>query len=178
MALVPSWSVARRRTNTLDALIVCPPGLEALVAGELADLGVGHTRTEKGGVTASLTTRQLYAANRELRCATRVLVRIARFTMPIGQAFSMQAGLTYTILGGAERTVTGTEITGDSEEIASESGGGGEADPPEEPGEGESGGIYGCLDASACNFDAAANVDGGGCDYSSCVGCTYAQAGN
>ena len=78
---MPSWSVARRRTNTLDALIVCPPGLEALVAGELADLGVGHTRTEKGGVTASLTTRQLYAANRELRCATRVLVRIARFTV-------------------------------------------------------------------------------------------------
>lgn len=105
-------------------------------------------------------------------------VRIARFTMPIGQAFSMEAGLTYTVLGGGERTVTGTEITGDSDEIASESGGGGEADPPEEPGEGGANIIYGCLDVTACNYDAAANYDGGGCDYDSCVGCTYAQAGN
>ena len=29
-------------------------------------------------------------------------VRIARFTMPIGQAFSMEAGLTYTVIGGGK----------------------------------------------------------------------------
>ncbi len=105
-------------------------------------------------------------------------VRIARFTMPIGQAFSMQAGLTYAIVGGAERTVSTTEVTDDSAEVGSESGGGGEADPPEEPGEGESAVIYGCLDPTACNYDAAANVQGVACDYDSCVGCTYSQAGN
>ncbi len=60
--------------------MVCPPGLEALVAGELTGLGVKRTRTDKGAVATDLTTRQLYAANRSLRCATRVLVRVAMFT--------------------------------------------------------------------------------------------------
>ena len=106
-------------------------------------------------------------------------VRIARLTMPLGQAFSMQAGLTYTVVGGEERTVTGTVVTDDSEEIASESGGGGEADPPEEPGEGEQAPIYGCLDPLACNYDPPpANTQGVLCDYDSCEGCTYPQAGN
>ena len=73
--------MAGRRTSTLDALVVCPPGLEGMVADELAALGVSRTRTEKGGVTCRLTTRQLYAANLFLRCATRVLVRVAGFTV-------------------------------------------------------------------------------------------------
>jgi len=61
-------------------LVVCPPGLEDLVAGELVDLGAKRTRPHKGSVVTDLTTRQLYAANRHLRCATRVLVRVAGFT--------------------------------------------------------------------------------------------------
>ena len=61
-------------------LVVCPPGLEDLVAAELAGLGVKRTRIHKGAVATDLTTRQLYAANRSLRCATRVLVRVAGFT--------------------------------------------------------------------------------------------------
>jgi len=73
--------VADQRSATHDALVVCPPGLEELVAGELATLGVRRTRTEKGGVTCRLTTRQLYAANMSLRCATRALVRAATFTV-------------------------------------------------------------------------------------------------
>ncbi len=50
------------------------------MAAELAGLGVARTRAEKGGVSCHLTTRQLYAANATLRCATRVLVRAAGFT--------------------------------------------------------------------------------------------------
>jgi len=106
-------------------------------------------------------------------------VRIARVTMPIGQSFSIQAGLTYTVIDGSERTVTGDEVTSDSDEIESESGGGGEADSEDEYGEdGESGQIFGCTDATACNFDSAANTENGTCDFVSCVGCTYSHADN
>ena len=71
--------VADRRAPTHSVLVVCPPGLETVVADELASLGVRRTSASKGGVTCRLTTRQLYAANLFLRCATRVLVRVARF---------------------------------------------------------------------------------------------------
>ncbi len=60
--------------------MVCPPGLEDLVAAEIAGLGARRTRVHKGAVATDLTSRQLYAANRSLRCATRVLVRVAGFT--------------------------------------------------------------------------------------------------
>ncbi len=50
------------------------------MVGELIDLGAKRTRPHKGSVVTDLTTRQLYAANRHLRCATRVLVRVAGFT--------------------------------------------------------------------------------------------------
>jgi len=45
-------------------LVVCPPGLEDLVAGELTGQGMERTRTHKGAVATDLTTRQLYVANR------------------------------------------------------------------------------------------------------------------
>ena len=69
------------RRPTLSCLVVCPPGLEDVVAAELDDLGVRARQTGKGSVSADLTTRQLYAANLFLRSATRVLVRVARFTV-------------------------------------------------------------------------------------------------
>jgi putative N6-adenine-specific DNA methylase len=58
---------------------VAAPGLEELVAQELTDLGLRSARVTTGGVRFTATTRQLYAANLWLRCATRVVVRIARF---------------------------------------------------------------------------------------------------
>jgi len=61
--------------------VVCPPGLEDLVVDELAALGARAERTTRGGVSVGLTTRRLYAANLFLRCATRVLVRVDRFTV-------------------------------------------------------------------------------------------------
>ena len=42
------------------------------------------------------------------------------------------------------------------------------ADPP----------VPGCMDEAACNYDAAANVDDGSCESTSCVGCTDPDASN
>lgn len=39
-------------------------------------------------------------------------------------------------------------------------------------------GIPGCMDASACNYDATATTDDGSCEYNSCAGCTNANACN
>lgn len=106
-------------------------------------------------------------------------VRIARITMPLGESFFFQAGLTYTAENAsAERSITGQDFTDDSS-ISSESGGGGEADSDDAViTDGESAPINGCLDAYACNYDASANTDSGDCDYESCAGCTYADADN
>lgn len=156
-----------------------PATLDAAVSFDSEDLAVeGDTlawslATDEGGIPGN------HCAELGDRPGCQNAVRIARFTMPIGQPFSMQAGLTYTIIGGEERTVSGNEVTTDSEEVASEGGGGGEAEDPEEYGEeGESGQIWGCTDAGACNFDAAATEDAGDCDYTSCVGCIYPTASN
>lgn len=73
--------VSGERRPTLPCLVVCPPGLEDVVIAELDDLGIRARRTSKGSISADLTTRQLYAANLFLRSATRVLVRVARFTV-------------------------------------------------------------------------------------------------
>ncbi len=70
-----------RRAPTHPCLVVCPPGLEELVAEELVALGARPGRRGKGTVTVDLTTRRLYAANLFLRCATRVLVRVGGFTV-------------------------------------------------------------------------------------------------
>ena len=73
--------VSGERRPTLPCLVVCPPGLEDVVIAELDALGIRARRTSKGSISADLTTRQLYAANLFLRSATRVLVRVARFTV-------------------------------------------------------------------------------------------------
>ena len=38
--------------------------------------------------------------------------------------------------------------------------------------------VPGCTDDSACNYDAAAEVEDGSCDFASCVGCTDPVANN
>jgi len=65
-------------TERLPAFVVSAPGLERLAAEELAELGIGG-RVEPGGVSWDSTPGQLYAANLNLRTATRVLVRVAEF---------------------------------------------------------------------------------------------------
>jgi putative N6-adenine-specific DNA methylase len=63
----------------LSCSVVCAPGLEAIVADEMRGLGVKPGSGRRGGVAFTATTRQLYLANRFLRTATRVLVRVGRF---------------------------------------------------------------------------------------------------
>jgi len=55
-----------------------PPGLEALVAEELAALGISG-RAVPGGVEFSGDATQLARANLHLRCANRVLLRLGSF---------------------------------------------------------------------------------------------------
>lgn len=62
-----------------DAFAVAAPGLEGLVAGELAGLGIATAGAAEGGVEFTATAGQLYAANLRLRTASRVLVRLASF---------------------------------------------------------------------------------------------------
>jgi putative N6-adenine-specific DNA methylase len=72
---------------------VCAPGLEALVADELATLGVRRSRAHAGGVTFDATTRQLYAANVWSRIATRILVRVTTFAARDFATLERQLGL-------------------------------------------------------------------------------------
>ena len=57
---------------------VCAPGLEPLVAAELAALGI-TPREERGGVEFEADRRALFRANLRLRTATRVLLRLGTF---------------------------------------------------------------------------------------------------
>lgn len=75
----------------VSAFAVCSPGLEPLVSGELAKLGVREPVARRGGVTCSATWPQVWAMNLQLRTATRVLVRVARF--PADGFGPLQGGL-------------------------------------------------------------------------------------
>ncbi len=57
---------------------ICPRGLEALLAEELAPLGARTVRAEAGGVSFCGTLATAYAANLHSRLASRVLWQLAR----------------------------------------------------------------------------------------------------
>lgn len=64
--------------HRLPLFAVAAPGLEPLVATELAALGCQPT-AERGGVAWDGTLAELYAANLWLRAASRVLMRLGHF---------------------------------------------------------------------------------------------------
>ena len=66
-------------TSRYDAFAVAAPGLAPFVAGELRGLAVAHGEPEAGGVPFTADAAGLYAANLNLRTASRVLVRLAEF---------------------------------------------------------------------------------------------------
>lgn len=68
-----------RKAPRWEAFAVAAPGLEALVAAELADLGVRQAEVVDGGVEFPATDATLFRANLELRIASRILVRLASF---------------------------------------------------------------------------------------------------
>jgi putative N6-adenine-specific DNA methylase len=67
-----------RRPETLPLFAVSAPGLEPVLAAELADLGMPG-QVETGGVSWSGSLEQLHRANLELRTASRVLLRVGEF---------------------------------------------------------------------------------------------------
>jgi putative N6-adenine-specific DNA methylase len=62
----------------IDTFTVCQPGIEEITHAELVRLGA-KCRVTHGGIIASLTWSQLALASMQLRTATRILVRVARF---------------------------------------------------------------------------------------------------
>jgi len=70
--------MVRRARHQL--FVQCVPGSERLVEAELRRLGLHTGRRVRGGVEADGSTRQIYLANRQCRLATRILLRVGRFT--------------------------------------------------------------------------------------------------
>lgn len=66
-------------TEALALYAVTAPGLEALTASELRELGLSPTETEPGGVAFAGTLADLGRANLWLRTASRLLVRLGSF---------------------------------------------------------------------------------------------------
>lgn len=64
----------------LDCFAAVPRGAEELVAGELLALGITGASAGRGGVSFSTDRGGLYRANLWLRCASRVLLKLAVFT--------------------------------------------------------------------------------------------------
>jgi len=115
-------------------------------------------------------------------------VRIARVTLPLGQTFLFQAGVTYTVPGEGERSLTVGTVTDaadivvggsscDSDNSIADSGSGEDDEyitdgtPPPPP-------VYGCLEEFACNYDPDADTENGSCQYDTCSGCTAENACN
>jgi putative N6-adenine-specific DNA methylase len=61
--------------------VVCAPGLERLTSTELRDRGLSGGEGEPGGVTLEGNAEVIYAANLHLRSASRVIARVAEFTV-------------------------------------------------------------------------------------------------
>ncbi|MEZ4453999.1 MAG: hypothetical protein R3B09_31365 [Nannocystaceae bacterium] len=73
--------------------VVAAPGLEAIVAAEVAAILPGSAPTiEAGGVAVAADDLGLYALNLRLRAATRVLVRVGEFTAPSFAVLHRRAG--------------------------------------------------------------------------------------
>ena len=68
-----------RATLSYDAFAIAAPGLEPLVGAELRALGAKGARVVAGGVEFKADALLLARANIQLRVATRVVVRLARF---------------------------------------------------------------------------------------------------
>lgn len=66
-------------TLPYDAWAVAAPGLEPLVAGELARLGFTDARAEPGGVRFRCDAAGIARANLHSRLASRIVVRVASF---------------------------------------------------------------------------------------------------
>jgi len=67
------------RRASLELFAICAPGLESLVAGELASLSLAPHATDPGGVSFRGGIEAVWRANLWLRTASRVVVRLGSF---------------------------------------------------------------------------------------------------
>jgi putative N6-adenine-specific DNA methylase len=67
------------RQASLELFAICAPGLERLVAGELASLSLAPHGTDPGGVSFRGGIEAVWRANLWLRTASRVVVRLGSF---------------------------------------------------------------------------------------------------
>jgi 23S rRNA (guanine2445-N2)-methyltransferase / 23S rRNA (guanine2069-N7)-methyltransferase len=65
--------------STFPLFVTCPRGVEALLAAELAPLGLEALQPQRGGVAAQATREAAYRACLWSRLATRVLMPLRRF---------------------------------------------------------------------------------------------------
>lgn len=63
----------------LEAFAITAPGLARITAGELTRMGIAVDEVGPAGVTFKGGLREVYAANLQLRTASRVIVRLGRF---------------------------------------------------------------------------------------------------
>src|SRR5215207_7142633 len=77
---------------TYDAFAITAPGLEPLTVAELRALGADNARAAEGGVTFAASRAILYAANLELRTASRVVVRAGEFGAKAFHELERRAG--------------------------------------------------------------------------------------
>ncbi|PIE11972.1 MAG: RNA methyltransferase [Rhodobacterales bacterium] len=66
-------------SDLLDIFLVAPPGLEPVLADEAREAGFAGVSIVPGGVALQGDWREVWRANLTLRCAVRVLVRVAQF---------------------------------------------------------------------------------------------------
>ena len=65
--------------STFEIFLVCPPGLEALLAEEATEKGFAEVTPQPGGVSVQGGWPEVWRANLDLRGAARVLARIGSF---------------------------------------------------------------------------------------------------
>jgi 23S rRNA (guanine2445-N2)-methyltransferase / 23S rRNA (guanine2069-N7)-methyltransferase len=71
--------------------VTCVPGLEPVLHGEAQTLGLARLERQVGGIYFEGTLEDAWHANRGLRCALRVLLRLARF--PARDADELYSGV-------------------------------------------------------------------------------------
>ncbi len=91
----------------LDLVATCGLGLEELLAGELAALGARDLARERGAVSFRGAWEDCWRANWRLRTANRVLVEIAAWDAPDGDALA----------AGARALAAGAVVTAEREEL-------------------------------------------------------------
>jgi putative N6-adenine-specific DNA methylase len=79
-------------TPRYAAFVITAPGLERLAASELEQLGARDAEVVTGGVMFTATRQLLYAANLNLRTASRVVVRIGAFGAKAFHELERRAG--------------------------------------------------------------------------------------